>query len=87
MAEAMTELAKTLEGIVGAGHVRVDAEARRYAVDGVAPRAVVLPGCVDEVSAALAACSEAGAAVVPWGGGSSMGLGGIPQKVSFAWSV
>lgn len=81
MAEAMTELAKTLEGIVGAGHVRVDGEACRYAVDGVAPRAVVLPGSVDEVSMALAACSKAGAAVVPWGGGSNMGLGGIPQKV------
>ena len=29
----------------------------------------------------LAACSRAGAAVVPWGGGSSMGLGGVPPRV------
>jgi glycolate oxidase FAD binding subunit len=77
----MTELAKTLEGIVGASHVRVDGEARGYAVDGVAPRTVVSPGSVEEVSAVLAACSKAGAAVVPWGGGSSMGLGGVPQRV------
>ena len=77
----MTELAKTLEGIVGAGHVRVDGPAHRYAVDGVVPTGVVLPGSVEEVSAVLAACSQAGAAVVPWGGGSSIGLGGIPQKV------
>jgi len=75
------ELAKTLEGIVGADHVGVDGEARRYAVDGVVPRTVVLPGSIEEVSAVLAACSQAGAAVVPWGGGSSMGLGGVPQKV------
>jgi glycolate oxidase FAD binding subunit len=77
----MTELAKTLEGIVGAGNVRGDGEPQRYAVDGVVPKAVVLPGTVEEVSAVLAACSQAGAAVVPWGGGSSIGLGGIPQKV------
>lgn len=77
----MTELAKTLEGIVGAEHVRADSETGRYAVDGVVPTAVVFPGSVEEVSAVLAACSKAGTAVVPWGGGSSMGLGGIPKKV------
>jgi len=77
----MSDLARTLEGIVGAGHVRVDGEAHRYAVDGVVPTGVVLPGSVEEVSAVLASCSQAGAAVVPWGGGSSMGLGGIPQRV------
>ena len=77
----MTDLAKSLEGIVGAEHFRADGEAGRYAVDGVTPSAVVFPGSVEEVSAVLAACSKAGTAVVPWGGGSSMGLGGIPKKV------
>ncbi len=75
------ELAKTLGGIVGGGHVHTDGEPRRYAVDGVAPTIVVMPGSVEEVSAVLATCSQAGAAVVPWGGGSSMGLGGLPSKV------
>jgi glycolate dehydrogenase FAD-binding subunit len=77
----MTELTKTLEGIVGAEHVRADGEAHRYAVDGVTPSAVVFPGSVEEVSAVLGACSKAGTTVVPWGGGSSMGLGGVPKKV------
>ena len=77
----MAELAKMLEAIVGAEHARADGEANRYAVDGVAPAALVFPGSVEEVSAVLAACSQAGAAVVPWGGGSSMGLGAVPRKV------
>ncbi len=77
----MSELAKTLEGIVGAEHVRADGEARRHAVDGVVPAAVAFPGTVEEVAAVLAACSQARAAVVPWGGGTSMGLGAIPPKV------
>ena len=77
----MSELAKTLEGIVGGEHVRVGEGARAYAVDGVFPAAVVFPGSVDEVSAVLAACSQAGAAVVPWGGGVHMGLGSLPRKV------
>lgn len=78
---AMSELVKTLEGIVGGAHIRADGEARRYAVDGVAPAAVAFPGSVEEVSAVLAACSKAGAAVVPWGGGTSMGLGAVPPRV------
>ncbi|HWU40712.1 MAG TPA: FAD-binding oxidoreductase, partial [Candidatus Acidoferrum sp.] len=77
----MTDLTKTLEGIVGADNVRADGELRRYAVDGVVPKTVVLPSNVEEVSAVLAACSQSGAAVVPWGGGSSMTLGAVPQKV------
>jgi glycolate oxidase FAD binding subunit len=77
----MTELAKTLQGIVGGDHIVADGEARRYAVDGVLPKVAVSPGSAEEVSAVLAACSQAGAAVAPRGGGSSMGLGGVPQKV------
>ena len=75
------ELLKTLEGIVGAAHVLGDGDTRRYAVDGVVPGTVAFPGSVEEVSAVLAACSAAGAAVVPWGGGVHIGLGGIPKKV------
>jgi len=77
----MSELAKTLEGIVGAEHLLVDGEACRYEVDGVAPSTVAFPGSVEEVSAVLAACSRAKAAVIPWGGGTNMGLGGVPKKI------
>ncbi len=77
----MGELEKRLEAIVGAEHVVRGDGARTYAVDGVVPETVVLPGSVEEVSAVLAACSEAGAAVVPRGGGTHMGLGGAPKRV------
>jgi len=75
------ELLKTLEGIVGPKHLLADGEVHRYTVDGVRPSMAVFPGNVDEVSAVLEACSKAGAAVVPWGGGVHMGLGGVPKKV------
>src|SRR4030042_4280390 len=76
----MSELAKTLEGIVGAEHVLTDSEVHRYAVDGVMPSVAVFPSNVDEVSALLAASSKAGAVVVPWGGGVTWGLGGVPKR-------
>lgn len=65
-----------------------DAVARRdpaaYSVDGVIPSAALAPATVDEVSACLAAASEAGLAVVPWGGGSQMGLGNCPAGYDVA---
>src|SRR5512143_3688951 len=80
----MSELAKTLESIVGAEHILAGGEARRYAVDGVVPEVVAFPGSVEEVSAVVAACGGARAAVVPWGGGVHMGLGAILKRVSVA---
>jgi len=77
----MSELAKALESIVGAEQLLADGEARPYAVDGVVPRVVAFPGSVEEVSAVVAACGGARAAVVPWGSGVHMGLGGIPKRV------
>jgi alkyldihydroxyacetonephosphate synthase len=41
-----------------------------------APDAVVAPGSADEIEAVLAACAEAGVAVVPFGAGSSV-VGGV----------
>jgi FAD/FMN-containing dehydrogenase len=73
----MSELAKTLERIVGAEHLLADGEARRYAVDDVMPGLAVFPGSVEQVSATLAACSKAKAAVIPWGGGAH-GSWGVP---------
>ncbi len=52
----------------------------RFAVDGVVPGLRVRPGTQDEVSAVLAACAAANAAVIPWGGGTAMGLGNRPSR-------
>ena len=80
-----------LEAIVGAGFVRSDREARVLRCRGKsyldllaqragdcedAPDAVVAPGGHDEVAAVLAVCADAGVAVVPFGGGTSV-VGGL----------
>jgi alkyldihydroxyacetonephosphate synthase len=80
-----------LVAAVGADAVRDDREARVLHAAGKsypdlvrqragdcegAPDAVVLPAAHDEVRAVLEACAEAGAAVVPFGGGTSV-VGGV----------
>src|SRR5258705_6572094 len=83
-----------LADVVGADHVRTDDETRvRHAagkstVDllrlraldaGDAPDVVVYPDSHDEVLAVLALCGEHGAAVVPFGGGTSVVRGLAPR--------
>jgi alkyldihydroxyacetonephosphate synthase len=80
-----------LEAIVGEGAVRSDREARVLRCRGksyldllaqragdceAAPDAVVAPAGRDEVRAVLQACNDAGVAVVPFGGGTSV-VGGL----------
>jgi alkyldihydroxyacetonephosphate synthase len=80
-----------LEAAVGAGHVRADDDIRLLRAAGKsyldllalragdareAPDVVVAPGGAEEIAAVLAACTEAGAAVVPFGGGTSV-VGGV----------
>ena len=70
-----------LEDLVGAPHVSAGAAANAaFAVDGQVPDLVVRPGTQDEVSHVVRACAEAGQSVIPWGGGTSMGLGNIPAR-------
>ncbi len=75
------ELQRRLEAVVGAAHVLGGpAAAAPFALDGVTPRLVVRPGSQEEVAAVVAACAEAGAAMIPWGGGTSMGTGNRPGR-------
>ena len=74
-------LQRQLSEIVGGEHVAAGPAAAACAVDGVAPQLVVRPGTQDEVEAVVAACGSAGAAVVPWGGGTAMGLGNPPARL------
>ena len=46
--------------------------------EGIAPKAVVLPGNAAEAGAALRACAEHGCPVVPQGGNTGMVRGGVP---------
>ena len=84
-----------LAGIVGEAHVRGDDRSRILRSAGksyldllalrsgaleAAPDAVVAPGSAAEVQAVLYACSEAGVAVVPFGGGTSVVGGVAPER-------
>ncbi len=55
-----------------------------YAVDGLMPRLVVRPASQADVATVLKVASEAGAAVVPHGGGTLMMLGMPPARYDVA---
>ena len=55
----------------------------RY-LDGVRVPSVVSPRTFDEVSDALRSAHEQGQVVVPWGGGTMMGLGNLPDSADVA---
>jgi glycolate oxidase FAD binding subunit len=74
-------LVQRLSDLVGREHVVAGPGAAPYAVDGKVPKAVVLPGSVEEVSALMALASAERLKVVPWGSGTKMALGGIPEGV------
>lgn len=52
-----------------------------YAVDGKSPSILCVPREVEHVSAALRICAETEASVIPWGGGTAVGLGNITRRV------
>jgi len=92
---ATAELRSGLERAVGADHVRDDHDARVLRAAGksyldllalragecaAAPDLVVAPGDHAEVQAVLHACAEGGAAVIPFGGGTSVVGGVAPER-------
>lgn len=88
-----------LAAIVGEEHVRSDRAARVLRAAGksyldllaqrsgelaAAPDAVVVPGSAEKVGAVVRACGEAGVAVVPFGGGTSVVGGLAPERAGLA---
>ena len=78
---AQGALIQRLSDLVGREHVVAGPPASPYVVDGKVPQAVAFPGTVEEVSAVMAFASGEGLKVVPWGSGTKMALGGIPERV------
>jgi glycolate oxidase FAD binding subunit len=72
-----------LEALAGAGNV---SERRReeFAVDSVVPQAIVRPGSYEEVAGVLRYTDAGGLSVIPWGGGTMMGLGNTPRRYDIA---
>jgi glycolate oxidase FAD binding subunit len=71
-------LLDTLRTTVGAAHVLTGVELSPFVVEGRTPDAAVFPGSVDEVAAVARAAADAGAAIVPWGGGTAVAVGEPP---------
>ena len=69
-----------LRAIVGPTHVLTGVDRSPYVIEGRTPEAAVLPGTVDEVAAVVAHAAEAAIPVVPWGGGSAIGVGVPPAR-------
>jgi glycolate oxidase FAD binding subunit len=70
---------QTLTDIVGAAHCLTGADRSPFVVEGRTPCAVVFPGTAEEVGRVVAAAADAELAVIPWGGGTQMALGGPPR--------
>lgn len=74
-----TTLAKTLRSVLPAKALNLK-PGDEYAVDGLIPTFVARPRSQADVAAVLKAASEAGAAVLPRGGGTLMALGMPPAR-------
>jgi glycolate oxidase FAD binding subunit len=69
-----------LRSVVGAAHVLSGVELSPFVVEGQTPTAAVFPGTIDEVVAVVREAAAAGAAVVPWGGGTAVSVGAPPSR-------
>ena len=75
-------VAREMAAIVGVEHVREDAAAlARLAVEEVAPAVAVVPGSAEEVAAILRFATSQDLTVVPAGGSTRQGIGGVPERV------
>ena len=64
--------------------IRVSGEAdtlRDYAIDGLLPRLVVMPGTVEEVAQVVALTDQHGLTLLARGGGSRMSVGGLAEQI------
>ncbi len=73
-----------LESILGEERVFRREEAASYAVDGLVPQAVAMPESVQQVAEVMALAHRDKAALIPWGGGTSIGLGNVPRRYDIA---
>jgi glycolate oxidase FAD binding subunit len=78
----LDQLASRLEAELGGAAVKTQPELlAARAVDGVYPCLICSPANAEEVSAALRVCSETDAAITPWGGGTAVQIGNLPERV------
>ncbi len=84
----MADLAAEFEAALGSSAVSTDPEVlARYSIDGMIPRIWCAPASAEEVSAVIGICASSGAAITPWGGGTTMQLGNLPRAVDVVLSL
>ena len=82
---AVDQLGQRLAAELGGDWVSMDASMRAsHAIDGLQPTLICLPETPDQIAAALRLCSEADAAVAPYGGGTALSIGNRPQRIDVA---
>jgi glycolate oxidase FAD binding subunit len=70
-----------LRSLVGPEHVLAGVDCSPYVLEGRTPDAVVFPGSKEEIGAILGLAGEEGIPVLPWGGGTAVGIGAPPARV------
>lgn len=75
-----TALQQRLAALLGAAAQAPDSELAQHAVEGIVPSAVVSAATEEDVSRVLRFATEHGLAVIPWGGGTGLHLGGVPRR-------
>lgn len=83
----LDQLAASVERTVGVEHVRTGERTEAHAIGTQTPHVVAVPGTPEEIAALLRVADEAGAAVVPWGGGTQQTLGYAPRRYDLAISL
>ena len=77
----MAALLDKLRSLVGPAHVLAGVDCSPYVLEGRTPEAVVFPGSKEEIAAILTLAGEFGVPVLPWGGGTAVGVGAPPTRV------
>ena len=70
-----------LKHIVGESGILPEAQIPAYTFDGYVPKAVVLPGSIQEIQDVLRFAAKQDLSVMPAGAGTKLGIGNLPQKV------
>jgi glycolate dehydrogenase FAD-binding subunit len=77
----MAALLDKLRSLVGPAHVLAGVDCSPYVLEGRTPEAVVFPGSKEEIGAILTLAGEQEVPVLPWGGGTALGVGAPPTRV------
>ena len=70
-----------LKHIVGTSGILSEEQVGSYAFDRCVPKAVVLPGSIQEIQDVLRFAAKQDLSVMPAGAGTKLGIGNLPEKV------